>query len=90
MVDTRQLDALVTVSQRDILKALSLLRNGGLQAKVFPTPPRLFAGCSLSIAIASRDLDASSELLLQAEIEVLLTSYFDENPVRSFYDKTWN
>jgi len=76
----------VTVSKRDILKALSLLRNGGLQAKIFPTPPRLFAGCSLSIAVTSRDLDASSELLMQAEIEVLLTSYFDENPVRSFYD----
>lgn len=90
MVDTRQLDALVTVSQRDILKALSVLRSGGLQAKVFPTPPRLFAGCSLSIAVASRDLDASSELLLQAEIEVLLTSYCEENPVWSFYDKTWN
>ncbi|NLT44217.1 MAG: DUF3343 domain-containing protein [Thermotogaceae bacterium] len=90
MVDTRQLDALVTVSKKDILEALSLLRSGGLQAKTFPTPSNLFTGCSLSIAVASRDLDVISELLLEAEIEVLLTSYFVDNPVRSFYDKTWN
>ncbi|MBN2252354.1 MAG: DUF3343 domain-containing protein [Kosmotogaceae bacterium] len=69
---------------------MSLLRSGGLHAKVFPTPPNLFTGCSISIAVASRDLGASSELLLQAGIEVLLTSCFVENPVRSFYDKTWN
>lgn len=86
MVDTRQLDALVVVSQKDILEAILLLRSAGLQAKVFPTPPSLFTGCSLSIAVASRDLDVSSELLLLAKIEVLLTSYFVDNPVRSFYD----
>jgi len=90
LVDTMVLDSLITVSRQEIMKALSLIRDGGLNAKIFPTPPDLFLGCSLSIAISSGDLCASVSLLKEADIEVLLTNHCDENPVRSFYGKTWH
>ncbi|MBN2219448.1 MAG: DUF3343 domain-containing protein [Kosmotogaceae bacterium] len=86
MVDTRKLDGLIVVSQIDITKVISLLRNHGIQTKVFPTPPGLFAGCSLSIAVSSTVFDSVLMLLKQHDVEVILSALCDENPVKSFYD----
>jgi len=86
LVDTRKLDALIVVSQKYIIKVLSLLRNHGFQTKVFPTPPGLFPGCSLSIAVSSNVVDSVLVLLKQHNVEVMYSALCDENPVKSFYD----
>ena len=90
MVETAGLDILLLMPQGIALRSLKALREEGVAAKLFPTPPQRFPGCSISIAVSSGNLECCLELLEQIGLEPLSIVHCSSNPVREFYEDTGN
>jgi len=90
LVETACLDTLLLMPQGTALPSLEALREAGITAKLFPTPPHSFPGCSISIAVSSGNLECCLELLEQIGLEPLSIVHCSSNPVREFYEDTGN
>jgi hypothetical protein len=73
-----------------VLPSMKALREAGVAAKLFPTPPQRFPGCSISIAISSGDLECCLEVLERNGLDPLSIAHCNSNPVREFYEDTGN
>lgn len=51
MDDVLDLDAVIVVAQSEAYNCAKLLRNNDIFCKLFPTPPSVFPGCSLALAV---------------------------------------
>jgi len=90
LVETAGLDILLLMPQGIALRSLKALREEGVAAKLFPTPPQRFPGCSISIAVPSGNLECCLELLERIGLSPLSIFHCSSNPVREFYEDTGN
>ncbi|AKI97104.1 DUF3343 domain-containing protein [Kosmotoga pacifica] len=86
MADTLDLDGLLIISQKEVYEALRILSSESLFTKLFPTPPTVFAGCSISLAMKATDLKKAKEILENNGVKVLKVVYLNKNVIGEFYD----
>jgi len=90
LVETACLDILLLMPLGAVLPSMKALREAGVAAKLFPTPPQRFPGCSISIAISSGNLECCLEVLERNGLDPLSIAHCHSNPVREFYEDTGN
>lgn len=89
MDDILELDAVIVVVQSEAYDCAQLLRNKDIFCKLFPTPPSVFPGCSLALAVSSSKLQKAMEILRNGGMKVIKYSYLEGNIIESFYENPW-
>ncbi|ACR80174.1 MULTISPECIES: putative Se/S carrier-like protein [Kosmotoga] len=89
MDDVLDLDAVIVVAQSEAYNCAKLLRNNDIFCKLFPTPPSVFPGCSLALAVSSLKLQKAMQILRNEDMKVIKYSYLEGNIIESFYESSW-